>query len=72
MQAEQSFLQGKRALTEIEVEAIYGLKRRSLQQWRFLGRGPRYVKAGRCVRYRVRDIEDFLDQGQVLPREERA
>lgn len=62
----------KQALTEVEVEQFYGLKRRTLQQWRFLGRGPRYAKAGRCVRYFVRDIEDYLNGGQVLPREERA
>ena len=61
----------KQALTEVEVEQTYGLKRRTLQQWRFLGRGPRYAKAGRCVRYFVRDIEDFLNGGQVLPREAR-
>ena len=65
-------MEKKLALTEIEVEQIYGLKRRTLQQWRFLGRGPRYAKAGRCVRYLVRDIEDFLNAGQVLPREDRA
>lgn len=61
----------KQALTEVEVEQIFGLKQRTLQQWRFLGRGPRYVKAGRNVRYMVADIENFLDRGQVLPREDR-
>ena len=62
----------KQALTEVEVEQVYGLKRRTLQQWRFLGRGPRYTKAGRCVRYLVSDIENFLSQGAVLPREGRV
>jgi hypothetical protein len=32
---------------------------RTLERWRWLGQGPRYLKlGGRCV-YRLEDIEDF-------------
>ena len=31
----------------------------TLAQWRWSGRGPRYVKMGRKTFYRPKDIEDF-------------
>lgn len=33
---------------------------RTLQQWRVSGGGPRFAKFGRCVRYRVSDLEVFI------------
>lgn len=33
-----------------------------LAQWRYLGRGPRFVKVGRSVRYRRQDIDAWLDE----------
>lgn len=30
---------------------------RTLEQWRYQGRGPRYVKLGNLVRYRLEDVE---------------
>lgn len=29
-------------------------------QWRYLGRGPKFVKVGRHVRYRTNDVEAWL------------
>jgi len=34
----------------------------TLEQWRWNGRGPRYVKIGRSVRYRTADLEAFLTE----------
>jgi hypothetical protein len=34
---------------------------RTLANWRTLGRGPRYIRAGGRVFYRVRDLEAWLD-----------
>jgi predicted DNA-binding transcriptional regulator AlpA len=31
-----------------------------LRRWRLLGEGPQYVKLGPMVRYRSKDIEDWL------------
>lgn len=34
-----------------------------LANWRYLGLGPKFVKVGaRSIRYRVSDIEDWLNQ----------
>ena len=34
---------------------------RTLANWRYLGYGPRYLHVGRDVRYRLTDIEAWLD-----------
>lgn len=34
----------------------------TLEQWRWNGRGPRYIKIGRSVRYRTIDLETFLEE----------
>ncbi|MBG6218437.1 putative DNA-binding transcriptional regulator AlpA [Arthrobacter sp. CAN_A6] len=33
----------------------------SLAQWRYLGIGPKFIKAGRTIRYRESDIAAWLD-----------
>lgn len=48
-------------LSEREIEEIYGIKCRSLQKMRYTGDGPIYVNIGRSVRYRVSDIEEFIE-----------
>lgn len=35
---------------------------KTLAQWRYLGKGPRYIKVGRHVRYRPEDVETWIDQ----------
>jgi hypothetical protein len=32
----------------------------TLEQWRWNGRGPLFVKIGRSVRYRISDLDAFL------------
>lgn len=33
---------------------------RTLEQWRYRGVGPRFVKVGRDVRYRWEDVDAYL------------
>jgi hypothetical protein len=40
---------------------ILQLDPRTLENWRSLGRGPRFVKCGKCVRYRMSDLLKYLD-----------
>lgn len=35
---------------------------RTLQRWRQEGTGPAFLKIGRLIRYRQRDLDDFLDR----------
>lgn len=48
---------------EVTLAARLGVSRSTLQSWRYTGRGPRYLKVGRLVRYRNADIEAFLRAG---------
>lgn len=48
-------------LKEGQVETYFGLRTRTLQDWRLKGCGPKFVKAGRSVFYRPKDIMAFLD-----------
>jgi predicted DNA-binding transcriptional regulator AlpA len=51
---------GKRFLSEAEVEAEYGINRRSLQKWRLFNAGPRCRKFGTSVRYSRVELEEWI------------
>lgn len=46
-------------LTTQEAAKILRVKESTLEQWRWQGRGPQFVKLGRLVRYRLADLEAF-------------
>lgn len=52
-------------LRPAEAAALIKKPERTLGQWRYEGRGPRYIKVGRDVRYRATDIEKWLDENTV-------
>jgi len=45
---------------ERHVAAQLQVKPGTLRKWRFLGRGPQFLRVGRSIRYRVEDIESWL------------
>jgi hypothetical protein len=45
----------------------WGLPERTLSQWRYLGKGPRYFKFGKHIRYRRADCEAWAEE-QADPR----
>jgi len=54
----------KRFFSDVELEASFGIPRKTLQNWRILGRGPIYRKFGNSVRYDIADVETWI---QGLP-----
>lgn len=56
----QSILLAPKALAE-ELDVTV----KSLEKWRWLGTGPRFVKIGRYVRYRREDVDAWLN-GRVV------
>jgi len=46
-------------LDQILVGQRLGVSVRTLERWRWLGMGPRFMKVGGRVRYRLADIEAF-------------
>lgn len=37
------------------------VKGTTLEQWRWNGKGPRFIKMGRSVRYRKTDLDAFIE-----------
>lgn len=52
-------------VTSRQAAEILGVPEGTLGQWRFAGRGPKFVKVGRMVRYRVSDIDEYLEERTV-------
>ncbi len=52
------------ALLDTPEAAAYlgNLKPATLEQWRWTGKGPRFVKIGRNCRYRKADLDSYIDE----------
>ena len=57
-------------MTTIEAAAYVGLKKPTMERFRFLGQGPAYCKLGGAVRYRKKDLDEWLDSRLVSSVEE--
>ena len=49
-------------LTPEEAAHVLTSKARTLERWRSTGTGPRYIKVGRRVAYRLSDLEVWIEQ----------
>ena len=49
-----------RLLTQREAAILLRLSERTLERFRVQGTGPVYVKAGRLIRYREADLEEWI------------
>jgi excisionase family DNA binding protein len=45
-----------------ELAALLGVPAKTIRAWRCRGVGPRGMRLGRHVRYRLTDVETWLDQ----------
>ena len=59
-----------RALTEREVAERLGLSVATLRAWRHRGKGPRFLRLGRSVRYLPSDVDAFVQASAVDTRSE--
>ena len=50
---------------------LVGMSVKTLQNHRYLGLPPTYVKLGKSIRYRVADLQAYLDECTVMSREEK-
>jgi predicted DNA-binding transcriptional regulator AlpA len=48
-------------LNERQVAEFLNVSVKSLQGWRLFRKGPKFVKIGRAVRYKRRDLETWVD-----------
>jgi predicted site-specific integrase-resolvase len=55
-----------RLLSEQDTAEILGIRPQTLTNWRCTKRVPLpFVRVGRCIRYRLQDVEDFLAKNTV-------
>jgi predicted site-specific integrase-resolvase len=62
-------------LNQTEVAQRWSVSPRTLERWRWIGQGPRFLKVGRRVVYRIEDIEAYEAEQlrtSTLPPEPRA
>lgn len=64
----QSSQVGGDLVTESEAGPYIGRPVRSMQQMRYRGEGPPYIKTGAAVRYSKRDLDAWLLEHRVEPR----
>ena len=53
------------ALTERQVAEQLGLSVGTLRAWRHRGKGPRFLRLGRSVRYLPSDVDEFVRASAV-------
>lgn len=54
-----------KALTSREAAAFLATTAKTLEAWRVQGKGPTYLKQGRSVRYRLRDLLAFQNRNAI-------
>lgn len=46
-------------------ESLDGITEKTLANWRCAGKGPAYFKVGGLVRYKLEDVEAWLELGRI-------
>lgn len=57
-------------LNQIELAARWKISHRTLERWRWAQEGPRYLKLGGRVIYRLSDVEAFEREVESFPDEQ--
>jgi predicted DNA-binding transcriptional regulator AlpA len=50
----------ERLLTSNEAAAVFGLRVATLARWRWIGKGPRWIKVGGAVRYDPAELRRWI------------
>ncbi len=53
-------LRSQNMLSEAKTSELFEIPQSTLRCWRSLGRGPKYYKAGRHVKYDPADVDAYL------------
>jgi hypothetical protein len=51
-------------MDETKAAQFLDLRVKTLRRWRWAGKGPRFVKLGSAVRYRLADLDEFIAAGR--------
>lgn len=55
-------LENERMLRDSELAQVLGVSATTVKWWRVQNRGPKWVKVGRSVFYRIADVRIWIDQ----------
>lgn len=55
------------SLDEKFAAKVLGVAVQTMRNWRHLSKGPIYVKLGRAVRYRMEDLENYIQSRKIDP-----
>ena len=55
-------------LPDEKAAALLDTCAQTLRNWRGQGRGPSYIKIGRNVRYRLGDLEKYIENNRIDPK----
>ena len=58
--------------TTEEAAALIRVAPKTLENWRVLGKGPKFIKAGGRVLYSASDVLEYLNSNRVCSTSERA
>jgi predicted DNA-binding transcriptional regulator AlpA len=50
----------QRYATDTDIARIYSISVKTLRKWRLFGRGPRYYRLGRAVRYDISEVDQYI------------
>jgi len=62
----------KKLLSTVEAAPLAGVSAKTLENWRCMGLGPKFVRAGRLVKYDPDDIQVWRDARRVSSTSEQA
>jgi len=54
-------------VNEVKAAKIICVAVQTLRNWRHQRKGPAYLKISRAVRYKVKDLESFIDSKRIDP-----
>ena len=52
-------------LNEFEAADHMAFSVGTLRNWRYLRRGPSYIKAGKSIRYSLKDLNEFMESQKI-------
>jgi len=61
----------QQTIGERDAAPYIGYRPPALRAWRREGRGPAYIRHGRSIRYRVCDLDSWLEAHRVTTRDSR-
>jgi hypothetical protein len=49
-------------MSQVELAHRWGISPRTLERWRWIGQGPKFLKLGGRVVYRIQDVENYEEE----------